>query len=171
MWTLVELCQAVKNGDTILDIYEVLAYFDAKPILKDFLDILSSYKIRHSKFEETDQSKLKEICNKINNEMNFTDKKLMLTPETLSYNEQRRNFYKLCANSLLGKFSQSNEKLKYYILSTQDELNKLVGREDVELKEILPLGEIIQVGTQVKKTHTKPNQTSQVVVGAYVTGA
>ena len=170
MWTLTELCEAVKNGDEIEEIFEVLAYFQAEPILKEFLDILSSYKIRHSHFHTSDNQELKTICDIINKDMDFKNEKLKLTPDKLVYNEQARSFYKLWANSLLGKFSQSNDKLKYYILSTQDELNSLFGREDLEITEVLPLGEIVQVGTRVKSTHTKPNQTSQVVIGSYVTG-
>ena len=103
VWTVPDLVHAVSNGDKVVQIFEVLAYRDFSNYLKKFLDILSSFKLRHSSFSSNNHDELKEICEQINQEMNFTMPELMLTPEILEENSQLKEFFKLWSNALLGK--------------------------------------------------------------------
>lgn len=170
VWTLAELSKAVEIGDIIEDIYEVLSYDNAEPLLKEFLDILSSYKIRHTKFTESDRERLKIICDEINREMNFSSPELRLTPEMLEEDEGAKTFYKLWANALLGKFSQDNDRLFHRIVSSQSELDSIFNIFEDDIVEIIPMGPVLQVGLRKKTSHVKPNMTAQVVIGSYVTG-
>lgn len=169
-YTLPELEKAVALGATIERVYEVMAYFEEDQILKEFLDLLSSFKIRHSKFLETDKDKLKEICDKINKDMNFVEEIVKLTPEKLIYDESLKSFYKLWANALLGKFSQSNDRVSTYVLSSQQELDDWVNNSNYNMKDILTMGSIVQITVQRKADQIPPNMTAQVVIGSYVTG-
>ena len=169
VWTIPELVQAVKNGDKIVEIYEALIYNQASAFLKEFLDVLSSYKIRHSKFTETCPVKLKKICDEINQTMNFTDEELILTPEKLVYNEGQKDFYKLWANTILGKFSQDNERMFHEIVTNQQELNRWFNDPKFTVHEVLPIGSVVQLGIQPNRSLTKPNLSTQVVIGSYVT--
>lgn len=170
-WTLPELEKAVEYGSTIENIFEVMAYFSEDQILKEFLDLLSSFKIRHSKFLEEDRDKLQLICDKINEDMNFTDDIVKLTPEKLVFDESAKNFYKLWANALLGKFSQSNDRVSTHVLASQQELDDWVNNSNYVLKDILTMGNIAQITVQRKSDQIPPNMTAQVVIGSYVTGA
>lgn len=71
---------------------------------------------------------------------------------------------------VLGKFSQWNEKIKYFILQNQSELDKLSLDPDYEIVEVVPIGEILQVGAKPSSAFTSPSMNSQLVVGSYVTG-
>ena len=103
MWTVPELVHALKNGDKITRVFEVLAYEGRGNYLKKFLDVLSSYKIRHSKFDCDSEEDLRRVCNEINREMGFDRPELLLTPENLEENAQLKEFFKLWSNALLGK--------------------------------------------------------------------
>ena len=103
VWTVPEIIHAVKNGDQVTKIFEVLAYKESSNYLKTFLDVLSSYKIRHSKFDSTSTEELQKICDAINREMGFNSPELILTPERLEENAQLKEFFKLWSNALLGK--------------------------------------------------------------------
>ena len=101
-WTLPELVHAVRNGDVIEEIYEVVAYEDYSNYLKEFLDILASYKIRHSKFNASSEEELQRMCDEINEKMNFQHEDLKLRPEILNENHDLKEFFKLWSNALLG---------------------------------------------------------------------
>ena len=169
-YTLPELETAVKYGYEVEHVYEVIAYFNEDQILKEFLDLLSSFKIRHSKFLEEDLEKLQIICDKINEDMNFTDDIVKLTPEKLVYDENAKQFYKLWANALLGKFSQSNDRVSTHALASQQELDDWVNNSHFDLKDIITMGSIVQITVQRKGDQIPPNMTAQVVIGSYVTG-
>ena len=70
----------------------------------------------------------------------------------------------------IGKFSQWNEKVKHFILSNQEELDKLSHNPNYEIQEILPIGEILQVAAKPTSNLSSPSLNTQVVTGAYVTG-
>ena len=81
----------------------MFAYENASNYLKAFLDILSSYKIPHSKFPNVSETELEDICNQINQDMGFESDELRLTPDRLEENSQLKEFFKLWSNALLGK--------------------------------------------------------------------
>ena len=60
--------------------------------------------------------------------------------------------------------------MRHFVLSNQDELDKLSQNPNYEISEILPIGEILQVGVRPISNLTSPSMNSQVVTGAYVTG-
>ena len=168
MWTIPEVCYAISQGDIVEEIYEVMAYYETAPILKRFLDMVASYKIRHSKFEEKNPEKLKLICDQINSQMNFSPE-VALNPTLLKEDENSKNFYKLVSNAMIGKFSQENEKLRYYTITTQQDLDSLYNDPYNEISELINIGNILQVGIKPKLSMTTPNRNTNVIIGAYVT--
>lgn len=103
VWTLPDIVHAIRNGDQVLEIFEILAYESSSNYLKKFLDILSSYKIRHSAFNCSTTEELQKECDKINEEMGFTSPELLLSPDKLQEDPQLKEFFKLWSNALLGK--------------------------------------------------------------------
>ena len=103
MWTIPEIIHAINNGDRVTQIFEVFAYESYSNYLKEFLDILSSYKIRYSKFPSVSEEELQSMCDQINRDMGFDSPELRLSPERLEDNPQLKDFFKLWSNALLGK--------------------------------------------------------------------
>lgn len=102
MWTLPDIIHAIGNGDKVIQIYEILAYEESSNYLKKFLDILASYKIRHSSFEPSTEQDIAKMCDEINKQMGFNTPELKLTLEKLEENSQLKEFFKLWSNALLG---------------------------------------------------------------------
>ena len=162
VYTLAELAFAETVGYKIIRWYEVYAYKEAKPIFKQFLQILGSYKIRNSGFPphvQTFEEKLS-YCDGINQKMQFYHEKLQLSPNNVQNNRQLRDAFKLGSNSLLGKLSQNADMDKDVNLSSQDELDKLFYHPNYQISDFFPLSDyVIQAKVKTKAGYNKPNLT------------
>ena len=73
---------------------------------------MGNKKIKHSGYPpeiKTDEEK-RQFCQKVNEEMNFKEESLKLTPENVQFNSVQRNVSKEGLNSILGKMSQGKRK-------------------------------------------------------------
>ena len=91
-----EIEYALKLNYQILEIYECHAYFNSKPIFKEFVEALDYYKQINS-MSATDVSP--ELCKYLN----LTRTAFKFEQSAFQKNLSKRNFYKLAANALFGK--------------------------------------------------------------------
>ena len=90
-----ELAYAVtKLKYSLFCIEEALIYNNLLPILKDFMQLMASKKIRFSKVPPSYKSDLSAYCSQINEEMAFTEKENVLNPSLLQQNEFQCSFIK-----------------------------------------------------------------------------
>ena len=94
----------------------------------------------------------KEIfCSYLNSKMNFTGFGLSLTPETISFDHEKREFSKLALNSFLGKFSQKFDQPIQKVVSTEEEISKNFYSKTFQITDIFALNNFF-CQIEVKKT-------------------
>ena len=99
-----ELAYAVtKLKYSLFCIEEGVIYTVLLPIFKDFMQLMSSKKIRFSKIPPSYKSNLQSYCSEINEQMGFTRKEDILTPDLLQANEYQCSFIKSLMNIVVGK--------------------------------------------------------------------
>ena len=104
VYNLKELAYAVSQLKyTLFCIEECLIYTTLLPIFKDFMQLMSSKKIKYSKIPPSYKSNLDEYCNQINQEMKFTQDIDVLSPEALQANEFQCSFIKGLMNIVVGQ--------------------------------------------------------------------
>ena len=123
-WTVVELAYAVHNlGYSILNWLEVHHYESTDFVLKKFVQILASQKLKCSGIlsDCSSQQKKVELCNLVNAAMDFTHPELRLTPLNCSNNPMLKNYLKSCLNSLYGRFAlNTNNTRRIFCRSVHD---------------------------------------------------
>ena len=93
-YTCSELAYAVtKLKYTLFNIEEGLLYDTLLPIFKDFMQLMSSLKIRYSKIPTPRKGDLEAYCQEINEKMKFKQNDV-LKPSLLSPNEFQCSFIK-----------------------------------------------------------------------------
>ena len=102
-YTLPEINYAKSLNYEILEWHEIFLYSEEALILKDFVKILGSEKLKASGFPRFCTSK-ENFCTQINEQMHL-DGDLALTLQNVSYSPERRKFYKDAINTVFGKFS------------------------------------------------------------------
>ena len=90
-----ELAYAVTQLNyTLFCIEECLIYTTLLPIFKEFMQMMSSKKVKYSKVPPSYMSDLENYCKQINNEMNLTQIGDILRAEDLLANEYQCSFIK-----------------------------------------------------------------------------
>ena len=135
-------------GYTLHAIYEVLYYSKARKIFHDIYSILTSMKLRNMGFEGSSQE-LVEHCRRINSAMNYdlndVDICLDMNNVSMEKNSSLVYFYKLLANSILGKFAQNNDKSSTHFLNSYSQLQNL------QFDSTKILGEFVLIDNWVSK--------------------
>ena len=89
---------------------------------------------------------------------------------SVTLNSGLRYISKLLLNSLWGKFGQRNNLTKSVIVKSPSDYFALVFNQNVEIKQIMPVGqEIMRVTYQEKESMVKETNTSNVVVALCTT--
>ncbi len=165
-----EIIYAIKQNYKLLYIHECHYYKSVKFILKDFVEKLSVLKLQNSDCLSNYSSKYekKEYCDYLNNLMNLKAP-FNLTIKNISNNPSKRNFFKLMANGLFGKFSQKQNKFKTLFAANQQELEKIY-LSDVEIKDIFCLNDhICQVQVKPDEFKLPPNRKNNCYIGGQIT--
>jgi hypothetical protein len=103
-WTVLDILVALGNDYKVVEIYEVYAYFTTAALFRDYISLVSSFKLRYEGIPSDirgDRAAELEYCRTINEKMGFKTPGIMLTPEMMCANEGQRNHCKTLLNSLL----------------------------------------------------------------------
>ena len=90
---------------TLYCIEECLIYDTLLPIFKNFMHLMSSKKIRHSKIPPSYKTDLEAYCSTINSAMKFSHSRDILSPDLLEENEYECSFDKSIMN--IGTFKKT----------------------------------------------------------------
>lgn len=170
-WTCVELAYAVSElGYQILNWFEVHHYQSFKPLLADFVKILASQKLKTSNIlmnKATLEDK-EQYCDFINNVMQFDHPSLKLTPINCSDNPAGKNYFKMCLNSLFGRFALHSENTKHMFCKTLREIEAQASNPKTEIVDLITINEQIMEVIYVNKTTVKPNRNSNMYFTALI---
>lgn len=126
-WTVRELAYACKLNYKILYWYEVHHFADQEVLLKDFVKVLASEKLKNSNLFDYKDDKLKReiYCNYLNETMEF-DNNLSLSRTNTQDNVMLKQFYKNCLNSLYGRFALHTNHSEHIFCKTLRDVQLLV---------------------------------------------
>ena len=128
-FTCNEIAFAVEECDyQLLEVYELLAYFQFEKIFSQFMTFFASQKIRYSGIPHNikTEKEINDYCEKINSKMGFNHKYTKITPDNIKTNVIRRNLVKEALNSILGKMSQDSHVSSNLIINSEDELQRII---------------------------------------------
>ena len=125
-YMITEIEYALSLGYKIIKIHEMQIYLKFDYILKPFIQTLNFLKTKNSDcFSQCKTTYEKEnYCKTLNMKMNLTPP-LLLTPNNVKHNSLKRNFYKLCSNSIFGKLEERNDKSQIVYASSSNEIANL----------------------------------------------
>ena len=94
---------------------------------------------------------------------------LLLTEQNVKYNSVKRNFYKLCANSLLGKLEQRHDKSRIIYAATNSDIESIYF-SDNEIENFFVINDkICELHVKPNILKLGPNRKSNCYLGAQVT--
>lgn len=130
-----ELEFALLLGYKIVAIHECHAYFNQKPIFKNFVSILNYNKIKYSTYlnGKTDEEK-KDYCRILNQKMNFQHPFQLHSED--KPNKFRKHLFKLAANSLFGKLQQRKDKIFTKTFLDDDQLEFFIKENKSSIESV-----------------------------------
>lgn len=158
VWPVIELAYAVhKLGYKIVSWLEVHHYKNNSCVLRDFVQVLASQKLRTSgiwkKFKSPEE-KL-HYCHKLNQEMSFVDAGLILTPANCHSNSVKENYVKLCLNSLYGRFAIHSNNVEHIFCKSVHDIEVHTSNPNSEILDFFTVNDsIIEMVVEKKKLVT-----------------
>jgi hypothetical protein len=167
VWTIPDMNKALRENYMIIDIFEVQYFPETKFLLRNFVQCLSSCRLKNSGGLDDMQTEKEKIdyCERHNSKMNLPSN-FALTTENVSNNPRQKLFYKDTTNSLFGKFSQNSNFTKTEIVYSQHRLEELASK--FEILEMYNLSETAVV-VEYENNSTDPNLKGNVFIGAEIT--
>ena len=137
-FTSIEVSYAVLEcGYELKEVFEIMQWPMASPLLRDFLQILGRRKLLASKLPPgMPDNDLKEYCDIANREMLFPDA-LKVKPTDFQENKDQREFFKQCLNEFLGVFAMNVPSQKCHLIYNKEELHELFYKKTIT--QIQPL--------------------------------
>jgi len=145
-WPVCELAYAVhKLGYKILNWLNVHHYKEAKPLLKDFVKILASQKLKSSNVlaKCSNLSEKQQYCDVINEAMQFDNDLLTLKISNCSDNPIAKNYYKNCLNSLYGRFALHSGNTKHIFCKSFHDIEVHSSNPDTEILDFFSINDNI----------------------------
>jgi len=143
-WTVTELAYAVKVLNyEILNWYEVHHYNQTSPVLADFVKILASEKLKSSNVlaKCSSMSEKQTYCDFLNKKMAFDCDNLKLTPANCSDNPPAKTYFKMCLNSLYGRFALHSQNLKHVFCTSMHDLQVQTANENHEILDMFSVSD------------------------------
>ena len=160
---------ALSLGYKVLHIHECHVYEETDFILRDFIKILNMFKTKNSSFlKGLDNADQIHYCNLLNEELELNEP-FLLTPANVKFNQQKRFFYKLMANSLFGKLEQKHNKYRTLFVNKQSDLENIFHSENIIQDLFCISDEICQVQVLPCELKLPPNRNSNCYIGAQLT--
>ena len=158
VWTISEINKALQEGYKLLAVYEVHYFKQTKPLLKHFIQCLSSYRLKYSGELQSD------CTDRINSKLELT-KEFYLTPEAVCLNNAKKHMFKLMANAFFGKFSQNSNFTTTDIVWSQHRLEEIVSKYEIVHFDNLTESSLL---VEYRKNDNKPSLKSNVYIGAEI---
>ena len=169
-YMITEIEYALSLGYKIEKIYEMHIYENFDYILKPFIQTLNFLKTQNSDcFSHCKTLTEKEIyCKKLNEKMNL-ESPLLLTPRNIKHNLLKRNFYKLCSNSIFGKLEERNDRSQIVYAASSNEIANLYCSEKT-IEDFYVVNEnLCEIHLKPDLNKLRPNRKTNCYVGAQVT--
>jgi G:T-mismatch repair DNA endonuclease (very short patch repair protein) len=165
-----EINFALTLGYEVISIHECHFFESADFILKDFVQTINCLKIQNSNCLQAcktiEEKKL--YCAYLNDMMELKEP-FKLQPKNIKDNESAKQFYKLIANSLFGKFQQKANRTKTKFFTSQTELENVYFSKDI-IKQINCINEnICQVEIEPDQCKQSPNRETNCYIGGQLT--
>ena len=154
----------------ILAIFEAHVYENSKYILRPYIKMLNFLKMKHSDCLDECHSifEKQSNCELMNNEMNF-ETPFLLTPLNIEPNKSKKLFYKLMANSTIGKLGQRNDKNKTVYVNQKSQIEDIYFSPN-KIEDIFYVNNnFCQVEIKPDPTKIPPNRSSSCYIEAQLT--
>ena len=165
-WTIVDLNKALQENYKVKNIYEIHFFPETKFILQNFVQCLSSYRLKNSGGLDCliSEDEKQSYCERHNTNMNLPAN-FSLSCSNVINNPSQKMFFKDMSNSFFGKFSQNSNISKTEIVWSQHRLEEIVSQFNV--LEIYNLSET-SVLVEFESISNQPNLKSNVYIGAEI---
>lgn len=166
-WTLPDINKALRENYKLVEIFEVQYFPKRKPILKPYVQILCSERLKYSglfKNVLTLEEKQK-LCDEINLRLNLTGQ-FALNAQTLEDNPMKKKMYKDLLNFFFGKFSQHSNNSSTEIVYTFARLQELANKFEIIDMTSLTEGTVM---VQYCDISQKPSLSTNINIGSEIT--
>jgi hypothetical protein len=165
-----EVAFALTLNYKIIKIYEAHVYENSKKILKNYMKMVNFYKMKHSDCLKNCKTNTEKdnYCELLNNEMKFK-KPFNLETNIIEPNKSKRFFYKLMANSTIGKLGQRNDKNKTIYVSDNSQIENIYFSPN-KIEDIFLVNKnFCQVEIKQDISKIPPNRSSSCYLEAQLT--
>ena len=161
-----EILFAISLGYKILEIYECYFFEKSEFILKSFVEKLVFLRLKHSNIFKGCKSSQEqsEYCDFLNLEMDLKPP-FSLTPENVTPNEQKKQFYKEMINSIFGKLEQRSDKPKTVFVYSQTELEDIYFSDSKILNILCINDQTVQLSVKSNLDKVLPNRETNIGLG------
>jgi hypothetical protein len=155
----------------IIAIFEAHVYQDSKYLLQPYIKMINYLKIKHSNCLEECLGDLETqaiSCEKMNRDMKF-EAPFLLKPSEIQPNNSKKLFFKLMANSTIGKLGQRNDKNKTIFVSEKSQIEDIYFSPN-KIEDIFFVNDnYCQIEIKSDITKIPPNQQSCCYLEAQLT--
>jgi hypothetical protein len=165
-----EIEYALSLNYKIIAIHECHIFTEASFFLKPFIQALNFFKTKNSNcFQNCKSLEEKQTyCNKLNEKMELQEP-FLLTPNNVNFNPAKRNFFKLNANSLFGKFQEKNNKNRTVYACNSKEIEDFYFSNN-KIEDIFCINEnLCELQICPNEFKQKPNRKNNLYIGAQIT--
>lgn len=170
VYTMEELAYAVSELKyEVKYFYELYHYSSSGMVLKEFVDILASERLKNSNVLDGLHPYLQSTyCECINGKMNFDHDKLLLKPENCKNNQAQSKFIKLLTNSLLGRFALHSNFSKRTFLRSDHDLDLLLSNHSNTILEFFPVNAHVMEVEYITDTGTSASKEGNLIWTALI---
>jgi hypothetical protein len=141
-YQITDLEKAVSLGYSVLHFHELHHYQKRDYILRDFVKILASEKLKVSNILEGIESDQEKFCSEINEKMEFQSEDC-LQPGSVIDNKGLKALYKNMLVSLFGRFALHSNFSKHFFVRSAYEISQQASKPHVELLDLFEVSENI----------------------------
>jgi hypothetical protein len=167
-YQVTDLSKAVSLGYQILEFHELYHYETRDYILRDFVKVLASQKLKYSNIltgvDECDREK---FCCDLNTKMCFENDEC-LRADQVTDNEAQKLLYKQMMNSFFGRFSLHSNFNKHIFVRSLYEISREASRPNCQLVDIFELSDKICQIELATINKIKPSQDGCLYITAEV---
>ena len=168
-YTVIEIEYALTLGYKILYVYELYHYSKKAQVMKEFVQVMYSNRLKSSTFlEEVPLGDREQLCNELNNKMQFNSSDLKLAPGNVAPNTALNKMYKSLLNNLCGRFALNSNFSKRIFVRSQLELEGFFANKEIEVIDFFPIGDSTVEIEYVKNAAASTNKEGNLFYTALI---